>query len=264
PPGDGRPWRGRRSPVCLATRPVRSARRTCPRGQRIGCGGHRTLRCRTRLRDRRVRGDCVASGAAAAGPRALVMLPGVDGHLLSSAYIEQMLAAIGEPADVAVVRRTLTAWRTACAGLGPASTPRAMLQSATALFAALGFEPPERLEPADPAIAATLRARNGSVALLVSPWGESRDPIWRLAVTHAGQRSASWCLIFNGLHLRIVDASRLYARRHLEIDLDLAIDHPRTFAVLLGMFGAAALAAAPDDPRSLHALVAGSQRHAAG
>jgi len=191
------------------------------------------------------------------------MLPGVDGHLLSSAYIEQMLPAIAEPADVVVVRGTLTTWRAACAGLGPASTPRAMLQSATALFAALGFEPAERLEPADPAIAATLRARNGSVALLVSPWGESRDPLWRLAVTHAGQRSASWCLIFNGLHLRIVDAGRLYARRHLEIDLDLAIDHPRTFAVLLGMFGAAALVAAPDDPRSLHALVAGSERHAA-
>jgi len=84
------------------------------------------------------------------------MLPGVDGHLLSSAYIEQMLPAIAEPADVVVVRGTLTTWRAACAGLGPASTPRAMLQSATALFAALGFEPPERLEPADPAIAATL------------------------------------------------------------------------------------------------------------
>jgi len=193
------------------------------------------------------------------------MLPGIDGHLLSSVSIERWLpAAVGESPQTARARRALAAWRAACATLGPASTPRTMLQSAAPLFAALGFEPAERLETADPAIAATLRSRDGSVALLVSPWAEARDPLWRLAVTRAAQQSASWCLIFNGLQLRIVDAGRLYARRHLEIDLDLAIDDPRTFAALLTLFGATALAAAPDDPRSLHALVTRSDRHAAG
>ena len=192
------------------------------------------------------------------------MLTGIDGHLLSTAYIEHGLPAAGESPEAARARRALAAWRGACTTLGPASTPRTILQSAAPLFAALGFEPAERLEPTEPAIAATLRSRGGSVALLVSPWAEARDPLWRLAVTRAAQRSASWCLIFNGLQLRIVDAGRLYARRHLEIDLDLAIDNPRTFAGLLSLFGATALAAAPGDPRSLHALVAGSDRHAAG
>jgi hypothetical protein len=192
------------------------------------------------------------------------MLPGIDGHLLSSVYIERWLPAVGESPQAARARRALVIWRAACATLGPASTPRTMLQSAAPLFAALGFEPAERLEPAEPAIAATLRSRDGSVALLVSPWAEARDPLWRLAVTRAAQQSVSWCLIFNGLQLRIVDAGRLYARRHLEIDLDLAIDDPRTFAALLTLFGATALVAAPDDPRSLHALVTGSDRHAAG
>jgi Type I restriction-modification system methyltransferase subunit len=70
--------------------------------------------------------------------------------------------------------------------------------------------------------------------------------------------------VFNGFQLRIVDANRLYARRHLEIDLDLALDNPGAFAVLLHLFGASALGSEPGDPRSLHALVSESDRHAAG
>lgn len=195
------------------------------------------------------------------------MLPGIDGHLISSAFIEQQLPAILESADAGRARRELVAWRGRCAMLGPSSTPRTILQSAAPLLATLGFEPAGQIEPAEAAehaIAATLRAGAHAVALLVAPWGEARDPLWRLAVTQAARRSASWCLIFNGLHLRIVDASRLYARRQIEIDLDLAMDNPRAFAVLLQIFGASTLAAGPDDPRSLHALVAASDRHAAG
>jgi Eco57I restriction-modification methylase len=192
------------------------------------------------------------------------MVPGIEGHLLSSAFIEHQLTAIGESSDSAQSRRTLAAWRTACAMLGPASTPRTLLQSAAPLFATLGFEQAARVEPAEPAIAATLRSADSVVALLVSGWGDARDSLWRLAVAQAARRSASWCLIYNGLHLRIVDTGRLYARRHLEIDLDLAIDNPRALAVLLHLFGATVLGAGPDDPRSLHALVAGSDRHAAG
>jgi hypothetical protein len=192
------------------------------------------------------------------------MLPGIEGHLLSSAFIEHQLTAIGESSDAAQARRTLAAWRTACATLGPASTPRTLLQSAAPLFTTLGFEQPARVEPAEPAIAATLRSADAAVALLVSGWGDARDSLWRLAVAQAARRSASWCLIYNGLHLRVVDTGRLYARRHLEIDLDLAIDNPRAFAVLLHIFGATMLGAGLDDPRSLHALVAGSDRHAAG
>jgi hypothetical protein len=71
-------------------------------------------------------------------------------------------------------------------------------------------------------------------------------------------------MLFDGLHLRIVDASRLYARRHLEFDLDLAIDDPRCFAALWRTSSAASLTADPSDARSLHALVASSDRHAAG
>jgi hypothetical protein len=193
------------------------------------------------------------------------MLPGFNGHLLSGAFVESHLPPNVASADAERLRRELVAWRTRCAMLGPASTPRTILQSAAApLCAALGFDAPAAIEPAHPAMAATLQAGGRAVALLVAPWGEALDPLWRLAVTQAARRSAHWCLLFDGLHLRVVDASRLYARRHVEFDLDLAIDHAPSFAALWGIAGSPALTSEPGDARSLHALVAASDRHAAG
>jgi Eco57I restriction-modification methylase len=193
------------------------------------------------------------------------MLPAITGHLLSGAFIQTKLPAFEIPADIDRIRRTLVAWRARCALLGPASTPRALMQAAAApLCAALGFDPPAAIEAADPGVAATLCARGRAVALLVTPWGEALDPLWRLAITHAVKRGAPWCLVFDGLRLRIVDAGRIYGRRHLEFDLDLALDQPDTLAALVAIAGAAALSFEIGDQRSLHALVAASDRHAAG
>src|SRR5712692_9072412 len=192
------------------------------------------------------------------------MLPGLDGHLVSCVFIEGQLPPI-DSADVERARRDLIAWRTRCAMLGPASTPRGLLQTAAApFFAALGFEPPGQVEAADSALATTLRSGGHNAALLVTPWGEALDPLWRLAVTQAARRSAAWCVLFDGLHLRIVDAGRLYARRYLAFDLDLAIDDRRSFAALWRTAGSSSLTSDPADARSLHALVAASDRHAAG
>src|SRR6185295_18960087 len=155
--------------------------------------------------------------------------------------------------------------RDACSGLGPASSTRAVLEAAAApLVALLGFEPPSDLEPADRSIAATIRGGRWPVALIVVPWGEPFDPLWRQAVTHAGRRGAAWCFLFDGLRLRIVDGVRLYARRFLDFDVELAADQPRTFAELWRTCHASRAAADAGDPQSLHALVAASDRHAAG
>jgi hypothetical protein len=61
-----------------------------------------------------------------------------------------------------------------------------------------------------------------------------------------------------------VDASRLYARRYLEFDLDLVLDSPVAFAAFWRIFSAPSLIAGPAEAGSLHALVADSDRHAAG
>jgi hypothetical protein len=189
------------------------------------------------------------------------MLPGFDGHLVSSAFVETRLP----PPPDALGRRALLAWRASCGTLGPSSTTRALLHTGAApLAAAFGFEPPADIEAAGSVLAATLRADRRPIALLVTPWGEPRDRHWRLAVTQAARRSAAWCVIFDGVRLRLVDAGRLYARRYLEFDLDLALDHPGTFAVLWRTMHASSLAASSLDPGSLHALVAESDRHAAG
>ena len=71
--------------------------------------------------------------------------------------------------------------------LGPASTPRAILQSAAPLFAALGFEPAGAIEPAEPAHRGDAAIGRRSRSRCWSRRGASaRDPLWRLAVTQAG------------------------------------------------------------------------------
>ena len=105
-------------------------------------------------------------------------LPAVTGHLLSSAFIQATLATFDAPTEVDRVRRALVAWRTRCLVLGPASTPRTLLEAAAIpLCAALGLESPAAVEPANPGLAATLRA-NGRAG------GAARDALGR------GARSA--------------------------------------------------------------------------
>jgi hypothetical protein len=193
------------------------------------------------------------------------MLAGVDGRLLSGTFIEGHVVDAGDSAALERVRRELAAWRAGAAALGPAATPRSVLQSGAApFFTALGFEPPAQVDATGPLLAATLRAGGRPAALLVAPWGEAFDPLWRVAVVEAGRRAARWCLVFDGLRLRIVDGRRLYARRYLEFDLDLAVDQAACVDALWRTAGAAALGADPADPRSLDALVAASDRHASG
>ena len=193
------------------------------------------------------------------------MLPGCDGHLVSAAFLERQSAELAQTAWLDQRRRRLAAWSSVTRLLGPASTPGALLQTAAApLVELLGFHTPERVERLDSVVAATLVSAATPVAIIVSSWAEPLDPLWRLAVTQALQRGAVWCVLFDGLRLRLIDASRLYARRYVEFDLDLVLDHPNAFAAFWRVFSATSLTADPGDSSSLHALVAASDRHAAG
>jgi len=193
------------------------------------------------------------------------MLPGCDGHLVSGAFLERQSAALGDAASLDLRRGRLLEWSQSARALGPASTTAAMLQmSAAPLADLLGFDAPERVEHVGSVIVATLTAGTTPVAIVVAPWAEPLDPLWRLAVTQAMRRSANWCLLFDGVRLRLVDASRLYARRYLEFDLELVLDSPVAFAAFWRTFSATSLTADRADAASLHALVAASDRHAAG
>src|SRR5438874_2813090 len=190
------------------------------------------------------------------------MLPGMDGRLVSAAFLEAEIPAADESVERA--RREFQRARIAAGDLGPASPARAVMERVAApLAAVLGFARPSRIESADRLTTATLDGGQRPVALIATVWGEAFDPLWRIAVIEARRRGAGWCLLADGMRLRIVDATRVYARRSLDFDLDLADDQPRTFAALWRTCHASALGARAADPRSLDALVAASDRHAA-
>jgi hypothetical protein len=183
------------------------------------------------------------------------MLHGFAGHLVSETFLEAVLP--GAPLSDGDQRayRDLIAWRKRTWGLGPASSLRTMLnRGAEPLAAALGFEPPANIVPGECTVAATLRDGSRTIALLVTSWGQPLDSLWREAVTEALQRVAPWCVLFNGTHLRIIDAGRLFTRRYVEFDLDQTLDDPRSFEAFWTVMRAP----------SLRNLVSASDRHAGG
>ena len=142
-----------------------------------------------------------------------------------------------------MVRRRSSRWRRSCDWL-PGDQRHTLFETAAVpLVEILAFERPAAIERLDTILIATIRAGGQPVLLMVAPWGDRLDPLWRVAVTQAMRRSAAWTLLFNGTHLRIVDAGRLYARR-FDFDVDLAIDDERTCEAFWWLLHAAAFSAA--------------------
>jgi hypothetical protein len=106
---------------------------------------------------------------------------------------------------------------------------------------------------------AVLDAGDVVAPLVVTTWGGSVDSAWRVAVRHSLALHARWCLLFNGTHLRVLDAGRTFARRHLDFELDAAIEADAVRLVLM-LVSAESLRPSPDNggvPR-LDAIVAAS------
>src|SRR5262245_63230920 len=124
------------------------------------------------------------------------MATGLNGYLVSTAFLESQLRANDDLASVDRATRALRAWRLRHA-FGPASSVRTIFDAGAASLAELlGFEAPATITQIDSALAATL-LRKGSVrsavALIVAPWGTRLDSLWRTAVTEAIRRTADWC-----------------------------------------------------------------------
>ncbi len=93
------------------------------------------------------------------------------------------------------------------------------------------------------------------MVLIVAPWCEPLELLWRFGVTHAMHRSTRWCALFNGISLRLMDAARPHSRRYTQFDLDTVADDERAFAAfsfVLSQF-----------PSALDTLVHESDRHGA-
>jgi Eco57I restriction-modification methylase len=179
------------------------------------------------------------------------MLPGLGGHLVSEHVLERLL----EPAAAATFLQLSPL-------VGPAASLRAIFETAAEPVArALGFEV-RAIESRDRFVWAILQSGGVPVGLLVSPFAERLDALWRPAVVNARAAGARWCLLFNATHLRVVDAGRLYSRRYAEISLEAAATDSRAAAALRQIAGARALNPRQADA-GLSALVADSERHTA-
>ena len=64
------------------------------------------------------------------------------------------------------------------------TTERGIRLSATDLDIAVSTEVSADVESAGRLLTATLRGNSRSVALVVAPWGERLDPLWRIAVLY--------------------------------------------------------------------------------
>ncbi len=196
------------------------------------------------------------------------MLHGVGGQLVSEDFLEREFATplqTHRPSSLAAARKELIRWRVSCLSLGPASSVRAIAETAGPMLTHLGFEPLSRIEIRHDCAAAVVRSAGRAVAFVAASWGDRLDPLWRVAVTTAIRASARWAILFNGLQLRVVDPTRVYARRFLEFDLDLVLDDEATFAVFWSLVSAGALTAPGRAAATvLHDVVSRSELFASG
>ena len=195
------------------------------------------------------------------------MLVGFSGRLVSEDFLERRLfGTAADSREMLRLRPRLVEWRRRCQTLGPASALRTILEvGAAPLLHALGFTAASSFQPVRHGVAAVARAGATPVSLVVGSWGEPLDPLWRPAIEHAARVGASWCLLFNGPEIRLVDAQRLYTRRHAQFDIDAAIDDSKSLAALALLLQARMLAGGRDRRTTgLVELIAASDRHAAG
>lgn len=169
-----------------------------------------------------------------------------SGRLVAADFLERRLTLrfagrLGEATCDRARRRLERWWRHVSASIGPATSLRSVFEVAAApLFDALGFElqapafePEARLVRTTGTTRPSARGAGRSpaqVAVLVTLWGDDLDRRWREAVQHGLDLAADWCLACNARELRVVDARRTFARRHLAFDLDASLADPAWFA----------------------------------
>lgn len=162
------------------------------------------------------------------------------GTLLAHHFVDRILPVrfagrLGEDSRTRALRRVARARTSAETQLGPASSVRAVFEvGAIPLFRALGYSvAPATPDPDIPLVRSTVVAERGTrLGLIVGPWAEPLDRLWRLAVMQGIATGTRWCFCYNGRQLRGVDTERSFARRFVEFDLAAAATDEDRFAIL--------------------------------
>ena len=189
-----------------------------------------------------------------------------SGRLVSASFLAKQTGNRDRPDQIDSWRSAHRIHAAARRALGPASSPRAILDVGfIPLARTFGFDRFHDVRHADAFLALSMEPPDGgSVAAIVTAWADRLDPLWRAAVVEAQQRGTRWCVLFNGISIRIVSAEQLYSRRYVDCDAAMALDRPESFDALVRIAGARALTAGDRDPASLRALVTASEQDSAG
>jgi len=189
------------------------------------------------------------------------MIAGFGGELISHAYLEQQVLPGIDRRELAAFERAIARWwRQVSRALGPASSARAIHDTAVIpLLQLLGHARPVS-QPDARGVRASLD-RSDAVVLSV-PWIDLPAAAWRDAVRRGASAQVSWALVSNGRSLRIVDCRRAWTRAAIDFDFETLTLSPVGIAVLHLLACAESLAAR--GAHSLRERVRASDAHASG
>jgi N-6 DNA Methylase/Eco57I restriction-modification methylase len=173
------------------------------------------------------------------------MLPGIRGSLIASSFLEDVLLHQFKSAssdNQRPYRLLVQWWRRVDRSLGPASSPRAVLDvGALPLVDLLGYEV-LHLEPHGAGFVGTVGTDSRPLAVLrTTGFGDDPDLAWRDTVRAGRTSGARWGLIYTGRTLRVIDAARTWSRRALDFELGSVVDHRASTTALWGIAHCSAL-----------------------
>ncbi len=191
------------------------------------------------------------------------MIAGIDGPLVSHAYLEQQVLPSLDPVTTAAFeRQALKWWRGVTRQIGPTAGARQVFDVATApLLNSLGYSV-SMVRPAGGVLVALAASGSGATVLVVAmPWEMRVDLAWREAVPDAAGAEAQWALLTNGRSLQIVDCARPWAKQSLQFEFASLLAQPGGAPLLWSLAGAHATGGS--GPQALRERVDASAAQAA-
>lgn len=193
---------------------------------------------------------------------------GLSGSLLShEALAGSEMHSPSQSANEAcgpTAKRHLQTWYASVRlSLGPTASARTVLDVvALPLAEHLGYEA-ILTNPVGIAPYVVLRTKGHDIAvLLVTPWGEDPDRVWRDGIKCGIAHDVRWCLCVNGPAVRVFDGRRAYSRRFVEFDLTTVFDDETSAAVFCALLRAPSMRPSDGTP-ALDRAVELSERHRA-
>jgi hypothetical protein len=169
------------------------------------------------------------------------VIPGITGHLLSHAYLEQhVLPGLDRSAAAAAFEHAAARWwRVVTRSIGPSAGARQVFDvAASPLLDSLGYSA-ARVRPVTDMLMGLVSAGGSQAALMIAlPWSAGVDVAWRDAIRGGVGADAAWALVTNGRALRILDCRRPWARQALHFDFEPLFANPRGPLLLWVLAGA--------------------------